>query len=135
MAALAQHSDVLAATIAQIVPVLLLAGVAVPLRLTGYQAERPKALMDLVATGTLVGASALTEFAALFGVWHGGLTSHDRQLVTALLAITGLVATVRVLTPVARDYVRGTSVPEGRVWLWLSLTTVGAFAGLLVLLN
>jgi hypothetical protein len=92
-------------------------------------------LFDVILTGLLVGSSALTEFAALFGVRQGGLTPHDRRLISLLFAVTGLVTMVRVLAPVARTYATGTRVPESRVWLWLTITTVASFIGLLFLLN
>lgn len=108
-----------AAVAAQIVPVLLLAAVAVPLRLDRGRADRPRALLDLVLTGLLVGAAGLTETVALFGVFRGRLLVSDARLLTGLLFLVAGLATVRVLAPLARQYADDTGVPESRVWAWL----------------
>lgn len=126
----AESSAAYASTVAQIVPVLLLAGLAVPSRLT-QDRRRRRALADIVLTGALVGAAALAEFAALFGVNQGGLSAGDRRLLTTLLVTTAALTTVRVAAPLVREYADETQVPERRVWLVAVTAFVVSFISLL----
>ena len=88
---------------------------------------------DVLLTGLLVGAAIITEFAALFGVWQGGLTLADMRLLTWLLAVTAALAVVRVVAPVARGYAEQAGIPASRVaWVLGSVATLGAVVSLLV---
>lgn len=120
---------------AQVVPVLLLAAVVVPLRLARGRADSPKALLDLLLTSCAVGAGALAETVALFGVHQGGLTRSDARLLTLLLVLTAVLTIIRLLTPAIRVYAEGARVPEDRVWKIVTGTFSAVFIGLLFLLS
>lgn len=122
-----------ASIVAQVVPVLLLAAVAVPLRIGDATPSRRRAFGDVLLTGLLVGAAVITEFAALFGVWQGGLTPADMRLLTWLLSVTAALAVVRVVAPVARGYAQQAGIPPRRVaWILASVATLSAVVLLLV---
>lgn len=124
-----------ATVIAQVIPVLLLAAVAVPLRTTKGASTRRGAFVDLVVTGSLTGAALIAEFAALFGVFHGGLSRADTRLLTWLLIVTALLATMRLIAPVASSYADQTGVPGGRVWRILGGVVLASAIGFLYVLN
>lgn len=116
------------AVVAQVVPVLLLAAVAVPLQSGDEPASRTRAFGDVLLTALLVGAALIAEFAALFGVVHGGLTAEDRRLLSWLLVITIVLAVIRLVAPVARGYAAQTGIPSARVWRILG--AAAGFSGL-----
>lgn len=120
---------------AQVVPVLLLAAVVVPVRLVRGRADSPKALLDLLLTACAVGAGALAETVALFGVHQGGLTRSDARLLSLLLVLTALLTIIRLLTPAIRAYSEGARVPEARVWKIATGTFSVVFIALLFLLG
>lgn len=125
-----------ATTAAQVVPVLLLAALALPLRTRGRVTggSQPRALVDLLATAILIGLALLTEFAALFGV-YSGLSRHDARLLATLVGFTVVASAVRILMPEVQIYAHAGRIPQGRIWLILGTVVAAAFAGFLIALN
>lgn len=123
------------AVVAQVVPVLLLAAVAVPLQSGDEPASRARAFGDVFLTALLVGAALIAEFAALFGVVRGGLTAEDQRLLSWLLAITIVLGVIRLIAPVARGYAAQTGIPAARVWRILGAAAGLSGLGLLYVVN
>jgi hypothetical protein len=119
---------------AQIVPVLLLAAVAVPLAGGRGTTSKGRAFVDVLLTAGLVGVAVLAEVVALFGVYQGGLSQNDRSFLTAMLIVTALLAGSRIFLPIARTYSEVGGVPEGRAWAIFSVPALLVFVGVLYLL-
>jgi hypothetical protein len=134
-ATLSEASAQYAAVVAQVVPVLLLAAVAVPLRMGDAMPTRSRAFRDVLLIGLLMGAAVITEFAALFGVWQGGLTPADMGLLTWLVVVTAMLAVVRVVAPVARGYAEQSGIPAGRVTRILAAVAALSSVVLLLVFN
>jgi hypothetical protein len=122
----------LASAVSQIVPVLLLAGLAVPLlqRSDEEETNKSRAARHLVATVLLIGLSGLTEYAALYGVYYR-LVQGDVHLLMISFALTTLIAGVRVLMPIIEHYSDVLGMTEK--WMWL-LTSTGALGVFLIAL-
>jgi hypothetical protein len=138
-----------AATVAQIVPVLLLAALAVPLRsrrtreldagvgtesvATGRDGAA-REVLELLATAGLIGGCFLTEFFALYGVYYT-LNRNDAHRLVWLVLVTGLFALWRILLPVAAHYSERGGISEKQAWFVLAGTSVLVFVGALALMS
>lgn len=135
----------LASAASQIVPVLLLAALAVPLlqrpdteeeqpsaaTANGQAPRRLRPAMELLLTIACIGASAITEFAALYGVYYR-LVPHDVHFLTVCLEVTGLLAAARVLMPILEHYKTMLRVPEAVLWLAVLIGSIVVGLGLAV---
>lgn len=138
-----EHAQQLAIAASQIVPVFLLAAIAVPLRIRARTADGAhghpgffgRGFPNLALTALVVGSALCTEYAALFGTVAGGLSRHDVHLLERLLAATLLLCSVRILAPVVESYAEQTRSSEWKVWGALVVLIVLAFFGLLLGMN
>lgn len=125
-----------AATVAQVVPVVLFTALTVEFLVArrgagpedealGSRRRRVNAFGDLLLSGAAVGLAFLTEFVALFGVRRGALTATDTEIMSWLLFVTFVVSMVRILLPLAQRHHLATGIPVGRS---LAITGVVIFA-------
>lgn len=123
----------LAAALSQIIPVLLLAALAVPLLQRTEPVEKEptdarkaqlrwRAVRHLMATIAVLGLSALAEYGALYGVYFR-LTHRDVVFEVTVFALTSLAAFGRVLMPILEHYADALNWRELNLWF---CTVVGA---------
>lgn len=138
-----EHARDLAAAVSQIVPVFLLAAIAVPLRIRphptdgdhGHPGFFGRGFPNLVLTALVIGSAMCTEYAALFGVISGGLSRHDVHLLERLLCATLFLTSVRILAPVVELYADRTRSDESKVWGALAVLAGAGGVAMLFLFN
>lgn len=138
-----EHARDLAMAVSQIVPVFLLAAVAVPLRIRpdpadgnhGHPGFFGRGFPNLALTALVIGSGMCTEYAALFGIISGGLSRHDVHLLERLLAATLFLTSVRILAPVVELYADRTHSDELKVWGALAGLVAAGFVAMLFLFN
>jgi hypothetical protein len=114
-----------AIAVASVVPILLLAALAVP-------ALRPRAIggrrafVDLLMVATLLGVAALAEAASMTGIVVG-VARPDVHLLAWLVVLTGVLTAQRLIAGSVRNYAEDQKIPEGRIWAVLSAVAVAVF--------
>lgn len=124
----------LASLIAQIVPVLLFAGLAVPLVARSDEDEPSTgsaAWREWAVTAGLLGAAFFTECVALACVFYP-IRAQDAPVLVWSLVLTAIIACYRVLMPLTRHMAHETGTDEKTVWraafAWAFITFGGALA-------
>jgi hypothetical protein len=122
-----------AITVAGVVPVLLLAALAVPALRPRTSGGR-RAFIDLLLVSALLGIAALAEVGSMTGIVTG-LARADVHLLAWLFVLTGVLTAQRLVAGSVRNYAEDQKIPEGRIWAVLSGVAVVVFVLALLLID
>jgi hypothetical protein len=129
----AKRAHDLAIVVATVVPVLLVAAFAIPVKRVRSAAEAKSALVELVAAAILLASALVTEMLSLFGIAYG-LGHTDQSFLFLLLFATALAALRRMIAPFVHTYSEDRGVPAERMWWLLAIVTLVLSLGMIFLL-
>ncbi|MDQ1683353.1 MAG: hypothetical protein QOC82_90 [Frankiaceae bacterium] len=122
-----------ATVVAGVVPVVLVAAFAVPVRRVQDAKDAPAALTELLAVSVMLAFALLTEMLALYGIAYG-LGRVDQGLLFFLLLLTAVAALRRMIAPLVQTYAEDRGIPQARLWaifFYVTLVLVVGFTFLL----